>query len=148
MPSGDNLDQIDSYTMNSILIIAHAPLASALRSAALHAFPDAASRVAVIDVPPEQSPDVTLGMARAMLHTAAQGLGMTGTLVMSDVFGATPCNVAKQLVTQSVDHAQVQCVAGTSLPMLFRAITYWDEPLAVMAEKALLGGSLGAMAVT
>jgi mannose PTS system EIIA component len=136
--------QINFANMNSILIIAHAPLASALRSAALHAFPDAASRVAVIDVPPEQSPDVTLGMARALLHTAAQGLGMTGTLVMSDVLGATPCNVAKQLVTDT----QIKCVAGTSLPMLFRAITYWDEPLAVMAEKALLGGSLGAIAVT
>ena len=130
--------------MNSILIIAHAPLASALRSAALHVFPDAGERVAVIDVPPAQAPDVTLGMAQALLHTAAQDLGMTGTLVMSDVLGATPCNVAKQLVTG----AQIQCVAGASLPMLFRAITYWDEPLAVMAERALLGGSLGAIAVT
>jgi PTS system ascorbate-specific IIA component len=129
--------------MNSILIIAHAPLASALRSAALHAFPDSASRVEVIDVPPEQLPDVTLGIARAMLQTAGQVLGMTGTLVMSDVFGATPCNVAKQLVVGS----QVQCVAGASLPMLFRAITYWDESLSLMAEKALQGGSLGAMAV-
>ncbi len=141
MPSGDNLDQIDPYIMNSILIIAHAPLASALRSAALHAFPDAASRVSVIDVPPEQSPEVTLGMARALLHTAAQGLGMTGTLVMSDVLGATPCNVAQQLV----DDTNVKCVAGASLPMLFRAITYWDTPLAVMAEKAISGGSQGAM---
>jgi PTS system ascorbate-specific IIA component len=134
--------------MNSILIIAHTPLASALRSAALHAFPDAASRVAVIDVPPAQAPDVTLGVARALLQTATQGLGMTGTLVMSDVFGATPCNVAKQLVTQPAQQGQIKCVAGTSLPMLFRAITYWDESLAVMAEKALQGGSLGAMAVT
>ncbi len=148
MPSGDNLNQIDLHIMNSILIIAHAPLASALRSAALHAFPDAASRVSVIDVPPEQSPDVTLGMAQALLHTAAQGLGLTGTLVMSDVLGATPCNVAKQLVTEPVKRGQVLCVAGASLPMLFRAITYWNEPLAVMAEKALLGGSLGAIAVT
>ncbi|MDI9334534.1 MAG: hypothetical protein QM533_09180 [Cytophagales bacterium] len=130
--------------MNSILIIAHAPLASALRSAALHAFPDAASRVAVMDVQPNQSPDVTLGLARALLQAAAQGSGVTGTLVMSDVLGATPCNVAKQLVTGT----QVQCVAGTSLPMLFRAMTYWDEPLPMMAEKALLGGSLGAVAVT
>jgi PTS system ascorbate-specific IIA component len=148
MPSGDNLVQIDPHIMNSILIIAHAPLASALRSAALHAFPEAAARVAVIDVPPTQSPDVTLGMARALLHTTAQGLGVTGTLVMSDVFGATPCNVAKQLVTQPSELGHVQCVAGTSLPMLLRAITYWDEPLAVMAEKALLGASLGAVAVT
>jgi PTS system ascorbate-specific IIA component len=134
--------------MNSILIIAHAPLASALRSAALHVFPDAAARVAVIDVPPAQSPDVTLVMARALLQTAAQGLGMTGTLIMSDVLGATPCNVAKQLVTQPILPVQIKCVAGISLPMLFRAITYWDESLAVMAEKALQGGSLGAIAVT
>ena len=130
--------------MNSILIIAHTPLASALRSAALHAFPDAASRVAVIDVPPAQAPEVTLGMARALLSAVAQGSDMTGTLVMSDVLGATPCNVAQQLVTGS----KVKCVAGTSLPMLFRAITYWDESLEVMTEKALLGGSLGAIAVT
>jgi len=148
MPSGDNLGQIDPHIMNSILIIAHAPLASALRSAALHAFPEAAARVAVIDVPPTQSPEVTLGMARALLHTTAQGLGVTGTLVMSDVSGATPCNVAKQLVTQPRELGHVQCVAGTSLPMLLRAITYWNEPLAVMAEKALLGASLGAVAVT
>jgi mannose PTS system EIIA component len=130
--------------MNSILIIAHTPLASALRSAALHAFPDAASRVAVIDVPPVQAPEVTLGMARALLSAVAQDANMTGTLVMSDVLGATPCNVAQQLVTGS----KVKCVAGTSLPMLFRAITYWDESLEVMTEKALLGGSLGAIAVT
>jgi PTS system mannose-specific IIA component len=144
MPSGDNPRQIDMKNKNSILIIAHAPLASALRSAALHAFPDAASRVAVIDVPPDQTPDVTLERAHALLDSAAQGLGMTGTLVMSDVLGATPCNVAKQLVTG----AEVKCVAGTSLPMLFRAITYWDDPLAVMAEKALAAGSLGAIEVT
>lgn len=130
--------------MNSILIIAHAPLASALRSAALHAFPDAASRVAVIDVPPAQAPEITLGIARALLSTVAEGSGIKGTLVMSDVLGATPCNVAKQLVSE----AKVKCVAGTSLPMLFRAITYWNEPLEVMAEKALLAGSLGAIAVT
>jgi PTS system ascorbate-specific IIA component len=83
-------------------------------------------------------------MAQAMLQSAGQIFGITGTLVMSDVIGATPCNVAQKLLTST----QVKCVAGTSLPMLFRAITYWDEPLAVMAEKALLGGSLGAMAVT
>jgi PTS system mannose-specific IIA component len=145
MASGDNCSHIDkTKTMNSILIIAHAPLASALRSAALHAFPDAASRVAVIDVPPAQAPEVTLAMARALLSSAAKDSDIDGTLVMSDVLGATPCNVAKQLVTGP----EVKCVAGTSLPMLFRAITYWNEPLEVMAEKALLAGSLGAIAVT
>jgi mannose PTS system EIIA component len=130
--------------MNSILLIAHAPLASALKSAALHAFPDADSRIAVIDVLPNQQPEQTLAIAQAMLAAAQTGGAISGTLVMSDVLGATPCNVAKQLV----DGVQIRCVAGTSLPMLFRAITYAHEPLAVMTDKALMGGSQGAIAVT
>lgn len=130
--------------MNSILLIAHAPLASALKSAALHAFPQADSLIAVIDVPANQLPEQTLATARAMLALAQVGDVISGTLVMSDVLGATPCNVARQLV----DGVQIRCVAGTSLPMLFRAITYAHESLAVMTDKALMGASQGAIAVT
>jgi mannose PTS system EIIA component len=74
--------------MNSILIIAHAPLASALKSAALHAFPDADSRIAVIDVLPNQQPEQTLAIAQAALAAAQAGSAISGTLVMSDVLGA------------------------------------------------------------
>jgi PTS system ascorbate-specific IIA component len=130
--------------MNSILLIAHAPLASALKSAALHAFPGADALIAVIDVPPSQQPEQTLAVARSLLTLAQTGNDIVGTLVMSDVLGATPCNVAKQLV----DGVNIRCVAGTSLPMLFRAITYAHESLAVMTDKALMGGSQGAIAVT
>jgi PTS system ascorbate-specific IIA component len=132
--------------MNSILIIAHTPLASALRSAALHVFPDAAARVAVMDVPPMQPPEKTLDMARELLAVTQSETLLSegsGTLVMSDIMGATPCNVAQKLV----DGAHTRCVAGASLPMLLRAITYWDGSLALMAEKALMGGSQGAVEV-
>jgi mannose PTS system EIIA component len=128
--------------MNSILIIAHAPLASALRSAALHVFPEAASRIAVIDVPPMASPEQTLAAAQQLLVEARYS-GRSGTLVMSDVLGATPCNVAQKLLSGT----EMRCVAGASLPMLLRAITYWQEPLAVMTEKALDGAAQGAIAV-
>jgi mannose PTS system EIIA component len=129
--------------MNSILIIAHTPLASALRSAALHVFPDAASHIAAMDVPPLDSPEQTLTAAYQILAQTAPCSGITGTLVMSDVLGATPCNVAQQLISGS----QMKCIAGASLPMLLRAITYWQEPLSVMAEKALAGATQGAIAV-
>lgn len=130
--------------MNSILLIAHAPLASALKSAALHAFPDAGGCIAVIDVLPSHSPEQTLQTAHELLALAQSNGEISGTLVMSDVLGATPCNVARRLV----DGVNIRCVAGTSLPMLFRAITYAHEPLALMADKALMGASQGAMAVT
>ena len=128
--------------MNSILIIAHAPLASALRSAALHVFPDVASRISVIDVPPMASPEQTLAAAQQLLAEGRHS-GVSGTLVMSDVLGATPCNVAQKLLSGT----EMRCVAGASLPMLLRAITYWQEPLAVMTEKALDGAAQGAIAV-
>ncbi len=126
--------------MNSILIIAHTPLASALKSAALHVFPEAQPWIDVMDVLPTQAPADTLEAARHLLKARGHSDG-AGTLVMSDVCGATPCNVAKQLA----DGAGMKCIAGASLPMLLRAITYGDSPLAVMAEKALAGGSQGAM---
>ena len=84
---------------NSILIIAHAPLASALRLCVLHVYSgagtaDVGSAVVAFDVPADQSFDNTLEAARrVMVPSQAQG-----TLVLTDVFGATPCNIAQKLV--------------------------------------------------
>ena len=57
----------DNHTgsMNAILIIAHAPLAHALRQCALHVFPDCGALVAAIDVQPNLSPEETLATARS-----------------------------------------------------------------------------------
>ena len=51
----------------SILLIAHAPLAHALRECALHVFPDCGSSVAALDVPPNQPPEESLAQARILL---------------------------------------------------------------------------------
>ena len=42
--------------MNAVLLIAHAPLANALRQGALHVFPDAAADIAALDVDPDAPP--------------------------------------------------------------------------------------------
>ena len=70
--------------MNGIFIIAHAPLASALRQCVLHVFPDNAPGVAALDVQPNMPPEETLAQARIML---AQ-LGTSHALVLVDVFAA------------------------------------------------------------
>ncbi len=83
--------------MNSILIIAHSPFAHALRQCALHVFPDCEQAIVALDVLPNVSPEETLAAARItlaqQLHTPR-----TQVLVLADVFGATPCNVAQKLV--------------------------------------------------
>ena len=77
-----------------ILIIAHAPLASALRQCVLHVFPDSGLKVSALDVHSDMPPDETLAAARAALGVS----DAQQTLVLTDVFGATPCNIAQKLV--------------------------------------------------
>ncbi len=123
-----------------ILIIAHAPLASALRQCVLHVFAEGASGVAAYDVQPNIPPEETFA-------GAAQALALLGTaqaLILTDVFGATPCNVAQKLV----DGPDTRLVAGVNLPMLLRSLTYRRESLDALVARALAGGTQGIMQVT
>jgi PTS system ascorbate-specific IIA component len=116
-----------------ILIIAHTPLASALRECVLHVYPEAAAGVLALDVLANESTDVTRLAALALL---AQ-LGAPNTLVLTDVFGATPCNVAQKVV----DGVTSKLVAGVNLPMLLRTVNYRHETLDVLVARALSGGA-------
>jgi len=124
---------------NGIFIIAHAPLASALRQCVLHVFPDASSTVAVLDVQPNMPADESLAAARMTLAL----LKTERTLVLTDMFGATPCNVAQKLV----DGVNSRLVAGVNLPMLLRAVTYRNESMDALVARALAGGTQGVMQV-
>ena len=125
--------------MNGIFIIAHAPLASALRQCVLHVFPDTGAGVLALDVLPDMPPEETLAQARTMLAQANN----THTLVLADIFGATPCNVAQQLV----DGVNAKLITGVNLPMLLRTVCYRHEPLDSLVARALVGGAQGVMQV-
>jgi PTS system ascorbate-specific IIA component len=116
-----------------ILIIAHAPLANALRECVLHVYPEAATGVLALDVLPNESTDIT----RTKLQALLAQLPAPNTLVLTDVFGATPCNVAQKVV----DGVHAKLVAGVNLPMLLRTVNYRHEPLDVLVARALSGGA-------
>ncbi|MBU3739793.1 MAG: PTS fructose transporter subunit IIA [Rhodoferax sp.] len=124
---------------NGLLIIAHAPLASALRQCVLHVFPETGPELVALDVQPHVPADET----RAMALQALSLMPTEHTLLLTDLFGATPCNVAQQLV----DGLRSRLVAGVNLPMLLRAMTYRHETLDLMAMRALAGGTQGIMTV-
>ena len=125
--------------MNGIFIIAHAPLASALRQCVLHVFPDNAAGVISLDVQPNMPPEETLAQARILFKQ----LGTSHALVLADVFGATPCNVAQKLV----DGVHSKLITGINLPMLLRTVSYRHEPLDALITRALAGGTQGVMQV-
>jgi mannose PTS system EIIA component len=130
--------------MNSIFIIAHAPLASALRACVLHVFPEAQSHIAAFDVPPDVPPEETQASASIMLAQLARATGSSSTLLLTDIFGATPCNVAMKLM----DGVNTKLISGVSLPMLMRAMTYRHETLDMLVSRASAGGIQGVITVT
>ncbi|VWX59922.1 PTS system, ascorbate-specific IIA component [Burkholderiales bacterium 8X] len=126
--------------MNRIFIIAHSPLANALRQCALHVFPDSEQAVSALDVLPNVSREESLAAARIILDQLQQS-PRDQVLVLTDVFGATPCNVAQDLV----DGVNSRLVAGVNLPMLLRAVSYRNESLETLVQRALAGGTAGVM---
>ena len=122
--------------MAGLLLIAHAPLASSLKAVVAHVFPNE-SGIEAVDVAPEATPEQVEEAARAALGS----IGETEVLVLTDVFGATPCNVAMRLA----DGGHVRVVVGVNVPMLWRAVTYRKNPLAALVDRAVSGAVQGVM---
>jgi PTS system ascorbate-specific IIA component len=122
--------------MAGLLIIAHAPLASSLKTVAAHVFPNEAG-IEAIDVAADAAPEEVERVARAALS----GVADPDVLVLTDVFGATPCNTAMRLA----DGAHVRVVAGVNVPMLWRALAYRRNPLAALVDRAVNGAVQGVM---
>jgi mannose PTS system EIIA component len=123
----------------AVLLIAHAPLASALLSVAGHCYEEKGHLFEAIDVDPTMSAEAVEALARAALAR----LGAPEVLVLTDVFGATPCNVAQRLS----DGVNVRVVAGVNVPMLWRSLCYLGEPLDALVARAVSGASQGVMQV-
>lgn len=124
--------------MPQLLVIAHAPLASALRHVAEHTFPDCAPTLAVLDVEPGMGADDVETAARALMAASAQAQW----LVLTDAFGATPCNGAQRLAGP-----QVQVLSGVSVPMLWRTLCYAGQSsLAELTRRAQQGAVAGIVA--
>ena len=126
--------------MPGLLIIAHAPLASSLKAVALHAFPEKARSIVALDVGPDVSVDQIEDEARRLLALA----GNPQAVIFTDVFGATPCNVAERLA----DGTDVRVIAGVNVPMLWRTLCYADDSVDAMVARAVTGATQGVMQVT
>lgn len=126
--------------MIGILLLTHAPLGSAFIDAATHVFRSRPERVEAIDVRADQEPSEVCRMAQEVIGRIDDG---SGVLVITDVMGGTPSNCTIRLSAPG----HVEVIAGISLPMLLRALTYRNDTLDVVVEMALAGGQGGAVKV-
>jgi len=126
--------------MVGILLLTHAPLGQAFIEAASHVFRGRPERVEAVDVVADQDP---LEINRLASDAIARLDDGSGVLVITDVMGGTPSNCCNQLSQPG----RVDVIAGISLPMLLRALTYRQDTLDVVVEMALAGGQSGAVRV-
>jgi PTS system ascorbate-specific IIA component len=124
--------------MVGILIITHGTLGESLIHSASHVMCGRPAQVVQIGVGMHDDPQVVLPQAIKLLRSLDDGAGV---LILSDVYGATPSNIACKLLVPG----RVEGVAGINLPMLVRALTYRNEPLKTVVAKAISGGIEGVM---
>src|SRR3954447_11010801 len=125
--------------MPGMMIIAHAPLASSLKAVAEHTYADCAAPLEALDVSPDTPVEEVERQAREMLARVRN----PEAIIFTDVFGATPCNVAQRLA----DSAQVKVIAGVNVPMLWRSLCYAAESLDAVVARAMAGAMQGVMQV-
>ena len=93
--------------------------------------------VACCEVINDTPPVEILRHCRQLAATIDQG---EGVLVLTDLYGATPANIA---YTLAGTRAHTRVVSGLNLPMLLRTLNYAALDLDALTEKALSGGRDG-----
>ena len=126
--------------MIGILIITHGTLGESLIHCASHVLNKRPPRLKQLGVTAQDDPTLLLPQARALAKELDEGAGV---LILSDMYGGTPSNLASKLVAPG----KIEAVAGVSLPMLIRVLTYRDRDLQTIVTKAISGGCEGVIRV-
>lgn len=119
--------------MAGVLVVAHNALGESLMECVKHILGRVPENVKVLSVYAEDDLQQKLVEGRALIKQLDRGKGV---LILSDIFGATPSNVARQLCR--AEH--IMGVAGVNLPMLLRVVCYPDRTMPELAQIALEGG--------
>ena len=127
--------------MIGILIIAHGNLGDSLIQCASHVLGKMPPQLTYFAVATDVDPADLLPQALALVETLNSG---DGVVILSDMYGATPCN----LVTKLLKPNHVEGVAGVNLPMLVRVLNYREKSLKTCIEKAVSGGRDGVVHFT
>ena len=125
--------------MIGILLVSHGAFGESLIHSASHVLGRRPLYLRQLGVTVHDDPDAILPVAQDLIRFLDQGAGV---LVMTDIYGATPSNIAARLLVAG----RVEGIAGVNLPMLIRALTYREEAdLADLVEKAISGATEGVL---
>jgi PTS system ascorbate-specific IIA component len=119
-----------------LLLITHEGIGSAVLEAATRMLGRCPLRAEVLPVALEADTEALRALADQRADSLDDG---DGVLVLTDLYGSTPSNIAASLASRGA----VRIVSGLNLPMLVRILNYPAEDLAGLADKAVTGGNRG-----
>ena len=122
--------------MIGIFLITHGTFGESLVQNVCHVLNKRPQLIAQLGIAAQDDPQEILPIAKQLLEQVDGG---EGVLVMTDILGATPSNIALKLL----EPGRVEGIAGVSLPMLLRALTYRKNGMETLMEKAISGGRDG-----
>ena len=116
----------------SLIVVAHAPLASSLVSVANQILGDTGPLMAFdIDLDCDSDSE-----ARRLLEEVENCDAGNGVLILCDLKGATPGNIATRAHLQ---HPESSLIFGVNLPMLLRGVNYMHQHHTGVAKAAIEG---------
>jgi PTS system mannose-specific IIA component len=118
-----------------LLLITHGDIAHALHKAAISVIGCSPLRTEIIPVHENDDPEAMISLA--IQQTTQLDTG-SGVLVLTDMYGSTPSNIACALKQH-----HVAILSGLNLPMLIRVMNYPTATLAELADKAINAGTDG-----
>ncbi len=119
--------------MIGLLIVAHGSLGESLIQSAAFVLGERPAGLGAIDLMSYPNTDAMLAAARGQIETLDTG---DGVLVLTDMYGATPCNIVCKLLRPG----KLEAVAGVNLPMLLKALSNRHEDIALLAGRVANGG--------
>lgn len=122
--------------MIGILLVTHFGLGETLIQCACHVLNKRPAQIQQLGIAAQDDPLDALPLARQLLQMVDSG---EGVLVLTDIYGATPANVAVKLL----EPGRIEGIAGVNLPMLLRALTYRDKDMETLIARAVAGGRDG-----
>ncbi len=124
--------------MIGILLITHGSYGEALVQNACHVLNKRPAQLNQLGLSAQDDPLDLLPLARDLLKLVDRG---EGALVLTDIFGASPANLALKLL----ESGRTEGLAGVNLPMLLRALTYRDKGMETLLTRARDGGRDGVL---
>ncbi len=124
--------------MIGILLITHYGLGESLVQCAVHVLNKRPAQLVQLGVAAQDDPLDLLPLAQDLVDFVDKG---DGVLILTDLYGATPANVAAKLLKPG----RVEALSGVNVPMLIRALTYREKGMETLLARATSGGRDGVL---